>query len=183
MFAIIIQSIWFFLPGYFANAIPVFLAKYRLFEFMNIPVDFGIKWSHERLFGQNKTFRGIIGGIFVAISISILQYFIFIVFPVLNSLFLFNYQIPDILLLGFLQGLGVGLCDLIKSFFKRRFHLKSGAPFVPFDQMDFLGGLVLSFFVFIPSSAHILTIILISLPLPLVANLFAYKIGWKNVWW
>jgi CDP-2,3-bis-(O-geranylgeranyl)-sn-glycerol synthase len=91
--------------------------------------------------------------------------------------------VPSVLWLGFLMGLGEGFGDVIKSFIKRRLNIGSGKPFIPFDQMSFLGALLLSLIFYVPSGGHILAIIVISPLLPVIANIVAYNLGWKKVWW
>lgn len=183
MFNIVFQSLFFFLPAYISNAVPVFLEKLRWFEFLKVPVDFGYKFRGHYLFGSTKTFRGIIGGAVGGVLTILIQSLLYMNVPSVQGWFLLAYDLPNILWLGFLLGLGEGLGDLIKSFFKRRMKLASSAPCFPFDQMSFLGALGLSLLFFSPSPFHILSILIISPLVPLIANLLAYRVGWKKVWW
>lgn len=183
MFLIIIQGLFLLLPAYAANAAPILLARFQVFEKWNRPVDFGFRFMGEPVFGPTKTWRGIIGGIFVACAIVFAQVLLNKFAPSTSPLFLFPYQLPDVLFYGFLQGFGEGFGDLIKSFIKRRLHIKNTAPFFPFDQSSFLGALVASFLFYIPDKAHLIAIIVISPFLPVLANIIAYKLGWKKVWW
>lgn len=183
MFNIIFQSLFFFLPAYISNAVPVFLEKLHWFEFLRVPVDFGHRLRGNYLFGSTKTFRGIIGGAIGGIFTIFLQALLYNYVPASHGWFLLPYDLPNILWLGFLLGIGEGLGDLIKSFFKRRLQLASSAPSFPLDQMSFLGALGLSLLYFFPSPFHILSILIISPLVPLIANLLAYKVGWKKVWW
>ncbi len=179
----IIQALYFFLPGYVANAVPVILARFKVLEFLNIPVDANKKLGGEPVFGKTKTWRGIIAGAIFGLIIASLQTVIYQQFPGSHFLNLFPYEFPFMLLLGFLQGLGVGLGDLLKSFFKRRMHVPSTAPFIPFDQLDFIGGLILCLPVYQIPPAHLLVLLLVSPLLPVISNLTAYKLGWKKVPW
>ncbi len=183
MFYIVFQSLFFFLPAYISNAVPVFLEKMHWFEFLKVPVDFGYKFRGNDLFGSTKTFRGIIGGTIGGLLTIYLQSLIYKHVPGVQGWFLLPYDLPNILWLGFLLGIGEGLGDLIKSFFKRRMKLASSAPSFPLDQMSFLGALGLSLLYFLPTPFHILSIIIISPLVPLIANLLAYRVGWKKVWW
>ncbi len=183
MLLILIQGFFLLLPAYAANAAPILLAKFQIFEKWNRPVDFGRKYGKEPLFGPTKTWRGIFGGIVAACIVVFAQAFLTRFIPSVSPLFLFPYQLPDVLIYGFLQGFGEGFGDLIKSFFKRRLHIKNTVSFFPFDQMSFLGALAASFLFYIPDKAHIIGIILISPFLPIIANIIAYKLGWKKVWW
>ena len=180
---IIIQALFFFLPAYFSNAVPLILNRFRIFEFLNIRVDAGLNMGGYPLFGATKTYRGLIGGTVGGMVVVVIQALIFEHYQSSHFLYIFPYEIPQIIILGFLLGVGEGLGDLIKSFFKRRLKIKSSAPSIPLDQTSFLGALFLSFFYVVIPNEHIATIVIISPVIPLVANVIAYKIGWKKVWW
>lgn len=180
---IIIQALFFFLPSYVANGVPVILAKLRCCKHWNTPIDFHYKLGGQALFGESKTWRGLIGGILAAIAMTTLQYFLYIYVPSSHFLYLFPYQFISSIWLGFLLGLGEGLGDLIKSFIKRRLNRKSSTPFFPFDQMSFVGSLFLGWIFFPIPKAHIIALLIISPLMPVVANIVAYRLGWKKVWW
>jgi CDP-2,3-bis-(O-geranylgeranyl)-sn-glycerol synthase len=181
----IIQALYFFLPAYIANAVPVVMARYKLCEFLNVPVDFNGKIRGKPLIGPSKTWRGLIFGTIGAMLITFLQFCFYEAIPPGQKefLYMFPYEFPAILYLGFLMGIGEGFGDTVKSFFKRRMNKKNSAPFFPFDQMSFLGALLLSFLYYIPSATHIWIIVIVSPLIPICANIIAYKIGWKKVWW
>jgi CDP-2,3-bis-(O-geranylgeranyl)-sn-glycerol synthase len=162
---------------------PVILAKFKLVEFLNVPVDFNRKLDGEPLFGRTKTWRGIIGGAICGMLVIALQTLIYKNVSGVAFLYLFVYDFPAVLLLGFLQGLGVGLADLMKSFFKRRLHIPSSARFMPFDQMDFIGGVILGSLIYQLPTAHLAAILIISPVLPMVANWIAFRLKWKKVPW
>lgn len=183
MSLIVIQALFFFLPAYFSNAVPLILNKFKVFEFLNIRVDGGIMMGGYPLFGTTKTYRGIIGGTIGGMLIVLVQALIYLFFQESRFLFILPYDLPNILILGFLLGIGEGLGDLIKSFFKRRLRIDSTAPSIPLDQSSFLGAMFLSFFYVVIPNEHIATILIISPIIPLIANVIAYKIGWKKVWW
>jgi CDP-2,3-bis-(O-geranylgeranyl)-sn-glycerol synthase len=179
---VVIQAIYFFIPSYIANAIPVLLAKLKVMEFLNISIDLGKTYRGDPLFGSTKTYRGIVGcvagGVFIVFIQSLLYKIEFFA-----ELSIINYELPGVLILGFLFGLGEGLGDLIKSFIKRRLHISSSAPFIPFDQLSYLGSLLLSFLYFVPSIEIIVAILILSPIVPILANIVAYKLKWKDVWW
>lgn len=183
MFDAIVPALYFFLPAYLANMVPVILARFKLAEFLNVPVDFNRQLNGEPLFGKTKTWRGIFGGAICGVLVITIQTLVYRNVSGAAWLYLFAYDFPFVLLLGFLQGLGVGLADLIKSFFKRRLGIPSSARFAPFDQMDFIGGLILGNIVYQLPVAHLVAILLISPVLPLVANGIAFRLKWKKVPW
>lgn len=183
MLNIILQALYFFLPAYISNAMPVLLEKFSLFKFLKIRVDFGTSFRGNALFGETKTYRGIFGGVLGGLFTVFIQALIYFYLPDLRFLYIFPYDAGQIIWLGILLGFGEGLGDLIKSFFKRRLNLKSSAPAFPLDQTSFLGALLLGYLFHPLPWQHLLVIILISPLVPLVANMLAYRIGWKKVWW
>ena len=75
-------------------------------------------------------------------------------------------------LMGFLLGAGAILGDLVESYYKRKAGLKVGQPWIPFDQLDFVvGGVVFSFFVYVPAASVVLILFIFS---PLLHLLFHY---------
>lgn len=183
MLAVIIQALYFFLPAYAANAAPVLLNRFKIWETLNVPVDFNGKIGGQSVFGSTKTVRGIIGGILAGAAVVFAQALIHSFLPQREYIYIMPYPLFSILWLGILMGLGEGLGDLLKSFVKRRLGLKSGAAAFPLDQTSYLGALLLSFLYHIPPAGHIWAILIISPLIPVVANIIAYKIGWKKVWW
>jgi CDP-2,3-bis-(O-geranylgeranyl)-sn-glycerol synthase len=135
------------------------------------------------IFGQTKTWRGIISGTLAGMIVALLQFLLHEVLPGREYLYLFRYTWDQALLLGFLMGMGEGVGDLLKSFIKRRLGLKSGTAMFPLDQLSFIGSLILCLPVYMPSSGHLWVIMLVSPFIPLIANLIAYKTGLKKVWW
>lgn len=183
MLNIIGQALYFFLPAYVGNAAPVLLDRLGLFCFLAKPIDGGRIFHGDPLFGKTKTWRGLAGGAIAGAIVAGFQMGFYFWFPHIASWHLIPYTGVHILFLGFLMGLGEGLGDLFKSFCKRRLHVPSSAPFFPFDQMSFLGALLLVLLIFTPSAAHILAIIILSPFIPVLANFIAYQLGWKNVPW
>ncbi|MGC9310292.1 MAG: CDP-2,3-bis-(O-geranylgeranyl)-sn-glycerol synthase, partial [Candidatus Aenigmatarchaeota archaeon] len=128
MWGIILNSLWLVLPAYCANFFPVFLKGRR-------PLDFGRKFSDgRRIFGDGKTWEGLIGGAFFGFAIGIIQIFLQNG-PLLGvSSLAFHHTYLTVFVLPFAALLG----DIIGSFFKRRFGMKRGAEAPLLDQLDFL---------------------------------------------
>ncbi|MFA6547665.1 MAG: CDP-archaeol synthase [Candidatus Magasanikbacteria bacterium] len=137
IFKILLQIIWFLLPAGFANMAPVLVRK---INFLNYPIDGGRIFFGERLFGSNKTWRGLFFGIIFSILTVFIQSFLYSRFFAVRDISFFSYFNANICLVGFLFGAGALIGDLIKSFFKRRFHIASGKSWVPFDQIDWILG-------------------------------------------
>jgi len=184
MLVIVVQALFFFLPGYIANMFPVVLSKISFLDFLKKPVDGGRKWGHLTVFGEHKTYFGFIVGVGGALIVGLIQALIFENVAGAQWLFLFPYTIANGLVLGFLLGFGSLFGDLMKSFVKRRLNIKSGSSFFPFDQLDFVvGGLLFGAWVYFPSWWHVLVLVLLTPLLHLISNVIGYKMGLKKVWW
>ncbi len=164
-------SIIFFLPAYFANAMPVVASGLKILPSLAKPIN--AKW-----FGTSKTYRGFVVGMIGAFIISIVPLsFRFYDFYESKKFIIFFWMT---LTLGF----GALLGDLVKSFVKRRFGIKSGKPWPPFDQIDYvIGALLLSSLVRPQPTEVIITLLIISPLFSLIANLIAYTFKIKKVWW
>lgn len=184
MLRLIFESLVLFLPAYCANAAPVLLARFKLFEFLNIPIDGGLMLGKNRLFGETKTWRGIIGGAMVGGILCWIQAY---TIDIMDGLSFEAYA--HFIFAGLMMGLGVGLMDLLKSFVKRRLNIASTKPWIPFDQLDYLGGLLMMFFLsrldnfYFVEPETFWCILIISPIMPVLANLVSYKLNWKKVWW
>lgn len=178
---IILQALYFMLPVYFANMAPVFATK--IFgQKLSWPIDFNIKLNNKPLLGKNKTWRGLVAGIIIGIAIIYLQAYLYQL-PVFKSLSILNYSLINLIVYGFLFSFGAILADAVKSFIKRRLDIKPGNKWFPWDQADFLGGLILIMLVYIPPWQIIIAVLIISPFLPLMANWLGYLLKIKKVPW
>jgi CDP-2,3-bis-(O-geranylgeranyl)-sn-glycerol synthase len=178
---IILQALYFMLPAYFANMAPVFATKI-LGKTFSYPIDFNIKYKGKPLLGKNKMWRGLVAAIIVAVLIVLLQKYLYN-FEFFKRLSLFDYSHVLCGVYGFLFGFGVILGDAVKSFIKRRQDLKPGERWFPWDQLDFIGALILISLVYLPSWPITILIVIISPLLPLITNWLGYKLKLKKVAW
>ncbi len=116
-----------FLPMGLANMTPPLIKNQ--FKFLSRPIN-------QKLFGDHKTWRGLISGTIVGGIVFLPIYYLAQDYP---------------WYLGLVLGFGALAGDLLKSFFKRRLNIAPGRSWMPFDQIDYtLGGLCLgSLFIFI----------------------------------
>lgn len=182
MLKLIIIAFYFVLPAYLANMAPVIFAKLGWLKFLNKPIDGGYKLGSDYLFGQNKTWRGLVAAVIGGLLIAFIQSLLFKL-TYFNALSIVNYS-DQWLMFGALGGLGAILGDLAKSFFKRRVGIKSGGVWPVFDQLDFIAGFFLfTSVVCYPGWQIIATVSLMTLILHPLTNIIGYWLGWKKVWW
>ncbi|MBD3156916.1 CDP-2,3-bis-(O-geranylgeranyl)-sn-glycerol synthase [Candidatus Peregrinibacteria bacterium] len=168
---LVYYSVIFFLPAYVANAMPVIANGLNLCPSLAKPI-------HEEWFGKSKTYRGFIFGIIGAFIINIVPLsFGFYDFHESATLIIFFWT-------TFTLSIGALLGDLAKSFFKRRVGIKSGHPWPPFDQLDYVIGALLFSYAINPQPLEVIVTLLILSPLlSLFANVAAYILHLKKVWW
>jgi len=135
----ILSSLYFFLPCYFANMVPPLAKKIHFLDFLGKPVDFNKKFLGKPIFGDHKTWRGVISSFFVGLTTVFLQKFLF-QFNFFREFSLLDYERINIWLFAVLISSGQILGDLFFSFIKRRLGLEPGAPFLPFDQINYVLG-------------------------------------------
>jgi len=179
---IVLQAIYFFLPAYVANMIPVICGTASVSGKLSQPID-GYRSIHGvRIFGDSKTWGGLIGGTFVGMIVFIIQQELYR-FSFFQSISLIYY--PSLsLLFGLLMALGALCGDLTKSFVKRRIGLTSGASWFPFDQIDYvLGAFVFIIPFYVPSTLVFIVLLLVAPVFHYATNYLAFVLGLKKVWW
>ncbi|MEK6986820.1 MAG: CDP-2,3-bis-(O-geranylgeranyl)-sn-glycerol synthase [Candidatus Thermoplasmatota archaeon] len=179
------QALWFFLPAFVANPMAVVWGG-------GTPMDFGHALRDgERLFGDGKTWRGLVGGTLSGALFGLLLALPFVLLapksPWSFGSPLEAFGVSAVLAFGALLG------DLIGAFFKRRMHRLRGARTPGLDQYDFVvGGLVLSLLVsgwsvprFFSGDAlyGLLAIIVITPALHRAVNILGYNMGKKHEPW
>ncbi len=167
---LIISSLYFILPAYVANMCPVIFGKFKF--------PFG-KPISENLFGSHKTYRGVYVAYFGALLMLFVQQKL-----ALSKINFIDYETINLWLYAGLFGIGAIVGDLVKSYIKRRIKIKPGAPWIPFDQLDFIVGALLFLAPFyIPSWEVILVIVIVTPLLHLLTNVLGYVLKIKKVWW
>ncbi len=174
------QALWFFLPAFFANPMAVVFGG-------GTPIDLGRTLGDgERIFGDGKTWRGLVGG---TLSGGILGLLLSLPSPPAWS---FGppaaaFGVSALLAFGALLG------DLGGAFLKRRMHKARGTKAPLLDQYDFVvGALLVSLAVptwsiprFFSGDAllGLAAIIVITPVLHRTVNLVGYRIGKKHEPW
>ena len=135
----ILSCLYFFLPAYFTNMTPPLSKKAGVLKFLDKPIDFGKNFLGKPILGSHKTWRGAILGIIIGILVVKFQILVYR-FPLIKEISFFNYYKINFLVFGFLISGGAVFGDLLFAFIKRRLRLKPGAPFLPFDQTNYVIG-------------------------------------------
>ncbi|MBT3298190.1 CDP-archaeol synthase [archaeon] len=176
---LLLKALYFFLPAYFANMAPVIFKKVPV---LSKPIS-------KKLFGKNKTWRGLVSAVLVGFLVYLVQVLLYRFSLVGNGFFwiflqeisLINY-LEYSLLLGFFLSLGAILGDIFESYIKRKLGFKPGQSWFPFDQLDFVvGALLLSMLIYFPDVLTIILLLSISPLLHLTINYVAYFLGIREV--
>jgi CDP-2,3-bis-(O-geranylgeranyl)-sn-glycerol synthase len=175
--ALILHSLYYISPAYCANAFAIFGG--------GKPVDFGKSWRGKRIFGDGKTWRGLIIGIIAGSLFGLLWHFLSQFPPLSETYFVFDFRITDPFF-GLYLSVGAMIGDLANSFLKRRLGLKRGAPFWGLDQWNLvLGGLLMAY-LFAPTfiiAEQFIALLVITFAIHLTGNQIAYMMKRKKVRW
>ncbi|QOJ78224.1 CDP-2,3-bis-(O-geranylgeranyl)-sn-glycerol synthase [Infirmifilum lucidum] len=166
----IVDAIVWILPAYLANGTPV-LTVYlvRRTGHRPHPIDRGAFFiDGKRLLGDNKSVEGFIGGVVAgATGGALLQMFGL-------------HEIFSALLLS----VGALLGDITGAFIKRRLGLKPGDPAPLLDQLDFVIGATLVYYLYRPAPLEYVVVALAITPLVhLATNAVAYTLKLKDKPW
>ncbi|MEK7621536.1 MAG: CDP-archaeol synthase [Patescibacteria group bacterium] len=183
MLQFITQSLSLVLPIFIAGVCFIFILSRDYLSFLNSPIDFGTKIRKKRLFGDNKTWRGVI---------------IYIVFGVLTSYILNIFVqsgardwahpvfINEPLFVGVAFALSYVLGELINSFFKRQAGIAPGMLTTSKIQLivDNVDGMALTAIVLVFVLGvwvwNVLLALAIGFVLHCMTEIFMRKIGLKR---
>lgn len=167
----VLGALLFFLPAGAANLMPPLIARIPMLAGWTTPLDFGQTFRGKRIFGSNKTWRGLIGGVICAL---ITAFLIYRSYPTDNSLAHTLFQ-------GGLMGAGALIGDAVESFLKRQRGIGPGTSWFPFDQTDYIvGGLLFALPLGLPSTDYIPIIFGLFFGLHIGFGYLGYLLGIKN---
>lgn len=147
-------------PTIIAGVLNMVWCKSSILKKLNTPVDFKKNFiDGKRIFGENKTFKGILGYVIFNIISAVLWGFLCRILNIENYNFFFiNYTNTFFynVLIGTLLGLAYSLFELPNSFIKRRIGIAPGKTtsglkkifFIFLDQADSIFGCCLVVCVF-----------------------------------
>jgi CDP-2,3-bis-(O-geranylgeranyl)-sn-glycerol synthase len=183
---ILIQSFWLILPAYTPNSFAVIFGG-------GTPVDMGKNHTDgRRIFGDGKTWRGLVAGIVCGSLVGTLQ--IYLETLVDHEFFLGFGSTPTAYLIVILLAVGAMVGDLVGSYIKRRLNKPRGAKLSVLDQFDFLiiaWVLVLIFnwnwyferYIYGLNIIGLIFILILTLILHRFTNIVGYKLGKKKEPW
>lgn len=178
--ATLIGVLYFFVPAYLANMAPVVAQGHA--EWLARPMDGGCSWRGRRLLGDHKTWRGLLAGVAVGAGAFAAQRWAW-QHGFARELALLDYDACDPWLPGALLGLGAGLGDAVKSFFKRRIDIAPGGSWLGFDQLDFMiGAYACATPFFVPPLLATIAILPVIFLGSVATTAVGYRLGLKTTW-
>lgn len=132
------KYLWLILPAGVANMIPPLAAVW--WPKWDEPMDGGLKFRGKRLLGDHKTIRGLVTGtVGGVVTFGLQKYWLR---QYCSGIELVDYaSLP--MYTGFLMAFGALMGDTVKSFFKRQSSVPSGESWFPWDQIDWVVGMLL----------------------------------------
>lgn len=175
-------AIWFFLPAGAGNAAPIVLKVIPGLSRWKAPLDGGRLWRGKRLFGENKTWRGLIGGTIIGVLTIMLQAALVSEYSwaqqISNNVDYTAWYVP---ILGGLLAAGALLGDAVESMFKRQRGVPAGHSWFPYDQIDYIvGALLLSLFVVRLPFFYYVLMLIVWFVMHLIFTFIGYRMGLKD---
>lgn len=168
----VLFALLFFLPAGLANAAPPLINKVPYINRWKTPLDFGMTVRGHRMFGKNKTWRGLISGMLLAGLTAWLLY------PYLGTN---TGNTLSHFIIGLSLGFGALLGDAIESFFKRQIGIPSGNSWLVFDQIDYVVGAILFSLPFVQlHTIDYIIVIATYFSLHFVVSYIGYLLGFKD---
>lgn len=180
-----LSGLWLMLPSLLPNSAAVLFGG-------GTPIDFGKSWRGKRIFGDGKTWSGLVGGVSAGVSSGIVL--LFIAYPFDSVNFWGFGDCPWNVVVIFVLSLGSLLGDLAGSFVKRRLGIERGEKAPVLDQYNFAIGSIVLILIFFPDwfignfieGEHILALAVFLIAVPILhraVNVIGYKMGKKDVPW
>jgi hypothetical protein len=138
------EVLYIFSPLLLADALSGLVMRFDWFSCLRKPLDAGLKWHGKRLFGDSKTWRGVIVAMVgCVVGVALQKY---VVGQHAQSIARVDYASTNALIFGSVMGAAAMLGELPNSFVKRRLGIKPGATtdgwlsivFYVWDQIDLL---------------------------------------------
>lgn len=175
------QATWLFAPLMFSAVVSAVVIERDLLRWARRPIDGGAELGGRRLFGDNKTWRGVITAVVCSAAFAAFQEHV--VGDAVGDLLAVDWATVPATLFGGLMGLGAMLGELPNSFVKRRIDIPPGKTttgplsslFYVWDQVDLLLGAWACIGWWVRPSALLVTA---SFALALLVHPLVSLIGW-----
>ncbi len=149
---LILELLIFALPVIIAAILHMVIVKFDFLKFLKYPIDHNRKWRGKRVFGNNKTYRGLVVMILFSIIFTFLYKLLLDNSPNFASYNLLNFKNFNFVFYGFLYGFGYIIAELPNSFIKRQIGSEEGKSesiiMILADQLDSVIGIMLLFLPF-----------------------------------
>jgi hypothetical protein len=140
------QALWLFAPLLFAAAVAAVVIRADLLRWARRPIDGGLEFGGKRLFGDHKTWRGVLVAVLCCAAFAAAQEHL--VGDAAGALGTVDWANVPSVPFGAAMGLGAMLGELPNSFVKRRVGIAPGRTttgawaivFYLWDQVDLLCG-------------------------------------------
>jgi hypothetical protein len=140
MIQLILELLLVASPVILAAIFHMIVVRYNWASAMTYPLDHGLTFRSRRIFGKNKTYRGVV--VMVIASIALTYFYAFLVSKSSSvaALNLLDFEHYSPLVYGVIYGLGYVLGELPNSFAKRQLSITEGKSnsFIQrlIDQLD-----------------------------------------------
>lgn len=178
----VLFALWFFLPAGIANMMPIFAAKIPALKKFDAPMDLGRSFRGKRIFGDHKTWRGLVAGIIAGTLTLWLQQYLFSEFAWIRSFAgAVDYPSLPTFIMGPLFAIGALGGDAIESFFKRQRGIAPGKGWFPFDQTDYIIGGAIATMPFVSLSiGHYALLLVLWLIVHVLSTITGYFLNLKD---
>lgn len=148
-------------PIIITGALNMLFCKSKLLDILKKPIDNNKNFSDgKRIFGDNKTYKGFIGMIFIGGITQVIWYVLIKDTNLFQYYLLKEYNIYINLIFGLIEGFIYMISELPNSFIKRRLDIipgklgngTKGFIFFVFDQIDSLLGVISLLVILMPMS-------------------------------
>jgi len=177
------QVVWLFAPLLFAAAVSGAVLRFELLHELRLPIDGGLSIGGRRIFGDHKTWRGVVVAIAACALATEVQR---AMAGWTEPLSLVDYRKLSPLFFGGAMGVGAMLGELPNSFVKRRLGIAPGeaalgwraAVFYVWDQVDLLTGAWPALLPWIQPDARVVaTSFVVAIALHPIVALIGYLLG------
>lgn len=183
-----IQIIFMGAPLLLAGIAQGMCIKYNWLKSLKRPLDLGRSFRGKRIFGDHKTWRGLVVNVLFCAAGALIQARLQAQGALPSWVLLVDYP-ADGLVLGLLLGFGMTAGELPNSFLKRQLNISPGKSakgvlrvvFFLFDQVDLAAGIwVFIFFLVRPTAAFVLWSFAVTLVLHVAVSAVGYFLGMRS---